>query len=77
MNDPSLYWSDGSYKLKAKYSPTQIGQKIYYPNTHSGNVIRLSGNMIKSKWGALSMVEHSVENCPYFFIPLVVRFYGR
>ena len=77
MNDPSLYWNDGSYKLKAKNSPTQIGQKIYYPGTHSGNVIGLSGNMIRSKWGPLSLVEHSVENCPYFFIPLVVRFYGR
>lgn len=80
MDDPSRYWSDGSYSLKASNSPTATGQKAYYPgngNEHSGNVIRLSGNMIKSKWGEQSLVEHSVGNCPYFFVPLSVKFYGR
>ena len=80
MNDPSKYWSDGSYKLKANNSPTAIGQKAYYPGIgkeHSGNVVRLSGNQIRSKWGEQSVVEHSVSNCPYFFIPLNVKFYGR
>lgn len=80
MNDPSKYWSDGSYSLKASNSPTATGQKAYYPgsgNEHSGNVIRLSGNQIRSKWGEQSVVEHSVSNCPYFFIPLSVKFYGR
>lgn len=80
MNDPSKYWSDGSYRLKASDSPSAIGQKAYYgasSGTHSGNVIRLSGNAIKSKWGELSLVEHSIGNCPYFFIPLSVKFYGR
>lgn len=80
MNDPSKYWSDGSYKLKAEHSPTAIGQKAYYPGSgkeHSGHVVRLSGNQIRSKWGEQSLVEHSVSNCPYFFIPLSVKFYGR
>lgn len=80
MNNPSKYWSDGSYSLKASNSPKATGQKAYYPGSgkeHSGNVIRLSGNQIKSKWGEQSLVEHSVSNCPYFFIPLSVKFYGR
>lgn len=80
MNDPSKYWGDGSYKLKSTDSPSAVGQKAYYPgsgNEHSGNVVRKSGNQIRSKWGEQSVVEHSVGNCPYFFIPLSVKFYGR
>lgn len=80
MNDPSKYWTDGSYSLKTSNSPSAVGQKAYYPgsgNEHSGNVIRLSGNQIRSKWGEQSLVEHTVANCPYFFIPLSVKFYGR
>uniref|UniRef100_UPI004057A619 hypothetical protein n=1 Tax=Acetatifactor sp. TaxID=1872090 RepID=UPI004057A619 len=80
MNDPSKYWTDGSYTLKSSDDPTAIGQKAYYPgngNEHSGVVISLTGNEIRSKWAEYSLVEHSVENCPYFFIPLSVKFYGR
>ena len=80
MNNPSKYWTDGSYSLEASNSPTDVGQKVYYPGSgkeHSGNVISLSGNTIRSKWGEQSLVEHSVGNCPYFFIPLSVKFYGR
>lgn len=80
MNNPSKYWTDGSYSLKSSNKPTATGQKVYYPGSgreHSGNVIRLSGNQIRSKWGEQSVVEHSVGNCPYYFIPLSVKFYGR
>ncbi len=79
MNDPSAYWLDGSYSLQSMYMPSAIGQKIFYPGTnneHSGVVVRLSGNKIRSKWGPQSLVEHDVENCPYFFIPLAVRYYA-
>ena len=80
MEDPSKYWKDGSYTLKCTDSPSAIGQIAYYGGNnkeHSGKVIWLNGNTIKSKWGPLSLVEHSVGNCPYFFIPLSVKFYGR
>lgn len=30
MNDPSIYWEDGSYELEGHDSPDRIGQKIYY-----------------------------------------------
>ncbi len=80
MNDPSIYWEDGSYILQTRDAPSAIGQKAYYGGVgkeHSGIVVRLSGNKIRSKWGEQSLVEHSVSNCPYFFIPLSVAFYGR
>lgn len=80
MNDPSKYWEDGSYTLQTWNSPSVVGQKAYYGGEgkeHSGVVIRLSGNTIKSKWGEQSLVEHSVSSCPYFYIPLAVQFYGR
>lgn len=80
MNDPSIYWEDGSYRLEKKDSPSKIGQKIYYPGygkEHSGKVVNLNGNQIRSKWGMQSLVEHDLGNCPYFFIPLSVEFYGR
>ncbi len=80
MNDPSAYMTDGSYTLKNSDNPSATGQKAYYPGIgqeHSGNVIRLTGNAIRSKWGEQSLVEHGIGNCPYFFIPLSVKFYGR
>lgn len=79
MCDPSAYWTDGSYTLRCYNSPSAIGQVIYYPNlgdTHSGRVVSLTGNMIRSKWGPQSLVLHSVTNCPYFYIPLQVQFYN-
>lgn len=72
--------TDGSYKLKVSGKPTAIGQKAYYGVSeyeHSGNVIRLSGNQIRSKWGQQSLVEHSVYNCPYYFVQVPVKFFGR
>ena len=57
-----------------------VGQKAYYPYSgeeHSGNVIRMNGNQIRSKWGNGFLVEHSVGNCPYFYHPVSVKFYGR
>lgn len=80
MNDPSAYWNDGSYRLITSNSPSAVGQKAYYPGyqkEHSGNVIRMNGNQILSKWGPQCLVEHSVGNCPYSFVPLSVKFYGR
>lgn len=80
MNDPSQYWLDGSYNVQSVDSPGMIGQKAYYGGVgkeHSGIVVSLSGNHIRSKWGEQSLVEHSISNCPYFFIPLSVNFYGR
>lgn len=80
MNDPSTYWTDGSYRLVATNAPTALSQKAYYSGygkEHSGVVVSLTGNQIKSKWGEQSLVLHSIGNCPYFFIPLEVEFYGR
>lgn len=80
MNNPSAYWDDGSYRLVTTNSPSTVGQKAYYPGSgreHSGNVVRMNGNQIRSKWGGQCLVEHSVGNCPYFFSPLSVKFYGR
>lgn len=80
MNNPSAYWNDGSYRLITSNSPSAVGQKAYYPGSgreHSGKVVRMNGNQIRSKWGEQCLVEHSVGNCPYFFAPLSVKFYGR
>lgn len=52
MNDPSPYWSDGSYIRVDAEDQNIIGNKIYYPgfgNEHSGVVIRSHGNTIESK----------------------------
>jgi len=68
MEDPSPYWTDGSYTLRSTNTPTATNQIVYYPCSnggHSGRVISLTGNQIQSKWGALSVVRHSVTDCPY------------
>ena len=31
MNDPSVYWNDGSYRLITSNSPSAVGQKAYHP----------------------------------------------
>lgn len=77
MNDPSAYWNDGRYSLKAQGQPTAVGQKVTYGGTtHSGIVIGLSGNCIRSKWGRMNLVDHSVTNCPYYYAPVVVSYYN-
>ena len=77
MNDPSAYWNDGSYSLKAQGQPTAVGQKVTYGGTtHSGIVIGLSGNCIRSKWGRMNLVDHSVTNCPYYYAPVIVSYYN-
>lgn len=76
MNDPSAYWNDGSYSLASTYSPTAVGQRVTYAGTtHSGIVISLAGNGVRSKWGEYCLVEHSLTNCPYYYAPVVLQFY--
>lgn len=71
INNPTRYMSDGSY---APCYPTP-GAKIYYNNlttglngAHSGIVVRYTtdGIFIQSKWGALGLFIHAVEDCPYY-----------
>lgn len=78
MNDPSSYYTDGSYEE----SVGNVGDIIcYYDNSgfnlHSGIVIAktsgksngICGNSdlvtVRSKWGAWGLYEHRGDQCPY------------
>lgn len=69
INDPSRYMSDGSYQSS---TAAASGRRIYYnngslSNNHSGYVFSVySGYVgVRSKWGALGLVEHDKGDCPY------------
>ena len=68
MENPSLYISDGSYEGRTAV----VGCKVTYQNsnylyTHSGIVVGTPGGpvTVRSKWGALGVFTHDVNDCPY------------
>ena len=78
MNDPTDYYSDGSYEV----STGEVGDIIcyfdnYLGNLHSGIIIgTLEGTsngvcgdadlkIVRSKWGAWGLYEHRGDQCPY------------
>lgn len=67
MEDPSMYISDGSYEGHT----AAVGCKVTYRSnniyTHSGRIVATPGGpvTVRSKWGALGVFTHDVNDCPY------------
>ena len=71
---PHKYITDGSYKYVGT-KPTKAGQKVIYHTyqgpqhiiDHSGIVDSIKGKTvtIRSKWGAMPLMRHSVDYSPY------------
>jgi len=83
INDPSPYWSDGSYTYVGT-SPTANGQKVYYDRSgteHSGIVTDYSNKKITSKWGQGPVMLHNEKDCPYYVaawsVLPVIKYYKR
>lgn len=76
MDNPSAYWSDGSYTSGTK----AVGSKITYTQsnsvTHSGIVSTLYSGAslinfvdlvdVTSKWGEMGLYKHKGNSCPYW-----------
>lgn len=72
MNDPTKYWSDGSYKLSATQSYSSAstalaaqadGARVYFVGgNHSGVK---NGSKLYSKWGQYGLYLHSPNYTPY------------
>lgn len=72
MNNPSKYWTDGSYKSVGAV-PTANGQITYNPlaNTnHSARVATkgasVAATTYRSKWGEYGLYKHKGNHCPYY-----------
>lgn len=83
INDPSPYWSDGSYTYVGT-SPTANLQKVYYDRSgteHSGIVTDYINRRITSKWGQGPLMLHNEKDCPYYIAPWsvlpVIKYYRR
>ena len=69
MPDPSEYIDDGSYVSHI----AEVGCKVTYYRrsdgiyTHSGRIVATPGGpvTVRSKWGALGVFTHDVDDCPY------------
>lgn len=69
MPDPSEYIDDGSYE---SHTATVGCNVTYYRRsddvyTHSGRIVATPGGpvTVRSKWGALGVFTHDVDDCPY------------
>ena len=63
--NPSAYMTDGSY---ISSSTCMNGNRVYYGvGDHSAIVINAASPTIRvrSKWGAMSVIEHDLLDCPY------------
>ena len=68
------YMNDGSYEERSKWGNIFTGDKVYYSKSgyeHSGIVYNNSSLNYKnvwvtSKWGAMGLVRHLINNCPYY-----------
>lgn len=88
MNDPSAYWTDGSYK---RTTNPGVGNKIYYStsgNEHTGVITSRvagppsNGDMaalltVTSKWGQAGLYRHNAKDCPYYVSESAIRYYYR
>lgn len=69
MNNPSTYWNDGSY-IKGS---VRVNSKVCYFSSstpiHSGVVYSYYSGFVgvESKWGALGIVRHSLNDNPYSY----------
>lgn len=71
MNDPSKYWSDGSYKKFTDLRP-RVGFKVYYYNGNHSAIVKaikvIDGAQTfwyQSKWGSAGVYYHFDNYCPY------------
>jgi hypothetical protein len=69
MPDPSEYIEDGSYEgttaaVGCKVTYYRLSDGVY---THSGRIVATPGGpvTVRSKWGALGVFTHDVDDCPY------------
>lgn len=74
MNDPSAYYTDGSYY---EVSTAAAGDIICYYNAsglnlHSGKIVAVSSTSsdlssitVQSKWGECGLYRHAADYCPY------------
>lgn len=67
MNDPSLYISDGSYESHTAAVGCIVTYRSNNVYTHSGRIVATPGGpvTVRSKWGALGVFTHDVDDCPY------------
>ena len=70
------YFSDMLFYDNMQEGFYAVKEHFYGGTTHSGIVIGLSGNCIRSKWGRMNLVDHSVTNCPYYYAPVIVSYYN-
>lgn len=64
MNEPDVYWADGSYEETSEAN----AQIIYYESDyHSAIKSYYQPGMYISKWGSLPLMQHYPEDCPYPF----------
>lgn len=80
MDDPSRYWTDGSY-IEIGRSSAVAGHKMVYFDTylqaaHSAIIQQHADNpnsnpvrtfTVYSKWGAYGVYQHSWAACPYYY----------
>lgn len=84
MNCPKFYVKDGSYKYVGT-SPTAVGEKVVYRDQsfiplddwiHSGITVNTTG-LIKSKWGAGPLMQHSISYSPYIGKFSTISYYKK
>ncbi|CAM3920925.1 MULTISPECIES: hypothetical protein [Paenibacillus] len=89
MDNPSAYWTDGSYKSS---SSGAAGYRIYYStsgNEHTGIINSVlygppapgkgwsSLTDVTSKWGMAGLYKHRANDCPYYSSESALRYYYR
>lgn len=74
INDPSVYWNDGSYR---KISSWKSSAKVYYGYSgyeHSAIALSTEG-IVKSKWGNNACFQHKMTDCPYYVSSAYIKYY--
>jgi hypothetical protein len=84
MNDPSAYWTDGSYTSN---TTGNVNDRVYYVSNHSAIITtRTSGPIapgnygniiVTSKWGSCGLYTHSAQYGPYYTSNFQLNFYSR
>ena len=70
MNDPSKYWTDGSYVTAFASAGRIVTYRSYNTLDHSGIVMAASGSIaqtVRSKWGFSGLFDHAPTYCPYYY----------
>lgn len=62
INDPSMYWEDGSYVYVENESEAD---KISYGSADHSAITTDKSEWFKSKWGQGPLMYHAADDCPY------------